>query len=203
MKPPNALSDGELRSYAEEHLRYEMDMLIWSAGILVTLATIKEKGQLPWALNNSVLESFSIHARNLIDFLYSGSRNKDRATDIVVEDYVDQGALSAHLPPITRLLEESITKANKQVAHLTKERIDYEKAGKAWSVTQVAQQTVAAFNAIAPHFPSSRVSDKLRHQISQASLRIPSVRSVVVANDQGRSVGVELTLVLLNEREEA
>ncbi len=193
MKSPNSLSDSELRSYSDGHLKYELDMLIWSAGILATLAMIKDKGLLPWAINNAVLESFSIHARNLIDFLYSKSLNKDRPTDIVVDDFIDQPTLSKFLPPIDPLLKEVITKANKQVAHLTRDRIDYELQGKEWRFIEVANKIVSVFQILAPHFPAERIGGNFRNQISQAGLIVPLVRSFVIS-DSHDSVGVEFLI---------
>jgi len=74
MKPPNSLSDIQLLQYADEHLQYEIDMLIWSAGILAFLAKHTGEGYLPWAINNGLLNSYALHARNLINFLYSQSK---------------------------------------------------------------------------------------------------------------------------------
>ena len=72
--------------------------------------------------------------RNLIDFLYSRSKRKDKPTDIVIEDYADEATIAQHLLPITPLLDSAIIKAHKQVAHITKERVDFEREGKEWRV---------------------------------------------------------------------
>jgi len=195
MKPPNSLSDQELRAYADEHLQYEFDMLIWSAGILAPLAAHHDHGYLPWSLNNAVLNTFSVHARNLISFLYSRSQRKDRPTDILIEDYIDEEILEEHLPPITPLLEEAITKANKQVAHMTLERVDYEKEGKAWKFIDVANDIVAAFQSIAPHFPDPRISTELRDKLSRSGLIIPAVKADALDDIDGFPSGGTLSLI--------
>jgi hypothetical protein len=105
MKPPNMLTDTELLQCAEEHLLYEIDMLIWSAGILAYLAGHKTEGYLAWAMNNGLLNTFALHARNLINFLYSRPRRSEYATDVVLEDYVGDQVAASNRPQITRLLE--------------------------------------------------------------------------------------------------
>lgn len=193
MKSPFQLSDKELNSYSDGHLKYELDMLIWSAGILATLGTVSDKGLLPWAINNSVLESFAIHARNLVDFLYARSRNKDRKSDLVIEDYIDTETLAKVMPKITPLLEQAITKSNKQVAHLTIERIDYEREGKAWSFIDVAREILAVFQLLAPYFPEEKTGASFRELISNSQMTVPFVRSLVVSDFQNTD-GVEFLI---------
>lgn len=175
MKSPNSLTDDELKSYAEEHLQYEYDMLIYSAGILAFLAADRHKGLLPWTINNGLLNTFAVHARNLIDFLYARPRKKDQPTDIIIEDYVDVSALSKALLKISPLLEEALNKANKQVAHLTRERITFEKVGKEWKFIEIVQHVHKGLAAIAPHIPSSKISDSLKKKLSSTQIVIPVI----------------------------
>lgn len=197
MKSPHSLTDDELKAYADEHLQYEVDMLIWSAGVLAFLTAYRDKGYLPWAINNGLLNTFAVHARNLIDFLYSRSRGKDLATDIVIEDYVDESTVAKALPAISPLLEEVLTKANKQAAHLTRERIEYEKGGKEWKFIEVVKHVLQALASIAPHIPSSRISDGLRQKLSRTQVEIPIVDISLKNAPDGHPVGVCLLLRLV------
>ena len=194
MRPPNVLTDNELKDYAETHLRYEINMLTMSVAILAYLGTHNNRSPIPWVLNNGILNTFSIHARNLIDFLYSRSKGKDRATDIIIQDYVDDSAITQHLRPITPLLEEVLIKANKQVAHLTMERIDYEKAGKEWKFRDVIGHIRLAFSTIAPHIPVARMSPEFRGELSASKLPVPQVEIVELFTPNGRQSGVSLAL---------
>lgn len=196
MKPPHSLTDDELKAYAEEHLQYEVDMLIWSAGVLAFLAIYRDKGYLPWVINNGLLNTFAVHARNLIDFVYSRSRGKDFATDIVIEDYVDEDTVAKALPAISPLLENILTKANKQVAHLTRERIEYEKAGKEWKFIEVVKHVLQALALIAPHIPSSRIGDGLRQKLSRTQVEIPVVDISLKNAPDGHPMGVCFSLRL-------
>jgi hypothetical protein len=194
MKPPNSLSDSELKQYADEHLQYEIDMLIWSAGVLAFLAAKKAEGYLPWAINNGLLNTYSLHARNLINFLYSRSKRTDYPTDIVLEDYVDANVITNSLPAITSHLEEALFKANKQAAHLSMDRIQYEQSGKEWGFIELSKQILVAFAAIAPHIPSGRISDSLRRKLTQSDFHIPIVDIEIGQSESGDSVSVTFSL---------
>jgi hypothetical protein len=194
MKRPIGLSDEELKAYAEEPLPYEVDMLISSAGILVFLANYRDKGCLPWAVYNGLLNTFAVHARNVVLFLYSRSTGKGFATDVVIEDYVDEGTVKRILTSISPLLAEALTKANKQVGHLTRERIEYEKTGKEWKYIEVANHIIRALASIAPHIPSSRISEELKQKLSRAQVEIPVVDISLKYAPDGRPIGVSFSL---------
>ena len=176
MKPPHALSDRELTDYAEEHIQYEIDMLTWTASILAFLSAKPNNAGLPVTVANGLLNSFALHARNLTNFLYSRTRANDHPTDIILEDYVDPQLISGHLPPITPLLEEALTKASKQAAHLSMDRMtEYEQKGKVWSFIPISKDILNALAAIAPHIPASRISHSLRLKMARSAFIMPIV----------------------------
>lgn len=185
MKLPHSLLDEELRDYADHHLKYEIEMLVWASGILATLGTLREKGLLARECKNALLNTFALHSRNLIDFLYLRASCKDRPTDVIVQDYIDQNTLSKYLPPITPLLQQTKEKADKQAAHLTIDRIQYAKSGKGWKVIEIAENIMKAFRAIAPFLPENRVSDPLKQMILQSDLFIPQVATNVTRSAEG------------------
>lgn len=197
MKSPHSLTDNELKEYAENHLQYEVDMLTWSAAVLASLPPYIDKGCLPWAINNGLLNTFAVHARNLIGFLYSRSECRDYATDIVIEDYVDASTVAKALPPISPLLKEVLTKANKQAAHLTTKRIAYEKTGKEWMFIDIVKHVRQAFAPIAPHIPSSRISDELKQKLSRTQVEVPVVGISLKNAPDGHPLGVCLSLRLV------
>jgi hypothetical protein len=194
MKPPNMLTDTELLQCAEEHLLYEIDMLIWSAGILAYLAGHKTEGYLAWAMNNGLLNTFTLHARNLINFLYSRPRGSEYATDVVLEDYVGDQVAASNRPQITPLLEQALKKANKQAAHLSIDRLQYEKAGKEWEFIELSKQILAAFMGVAPHIPDSRMSEGLRQRLAQSGFRIPIVDISIGRSPAGDPISVNFSL---------
>ncbi len=169
MKPPIALTDDELSDYADHHLTYELYMLLWTASMLIPLRGLSDHTPIPRIIHDSLLESFSIHARNLVDFLYihSDKNRQDKASDVIVQDYIaPEAPLRNALPKITGALSIVNQKANKQVAHLTHDRISYEQEGKGWNVLGTTMDITAAFRSLAQHFPKSKTSDNFRDHIA-------------------------------------
>ena len=167
MKPPKSLTDGELIKYADDHISYEINMLAWTASFLIGMSRSNLSGPLATAVRNSFLDDFAIHARNLVDFFYKRDTGKDKKSDIVVQDYIDEAKLKGTLPAMTPALAVVNKKANKQVAHLTLERIDYEEQGKGWDFGQIAIDAMKAFNAIAHLFPPTKTSESFRQIVKK------------------------------------
>src|SRR3989304_9955978 len=125
-------TDKELADFSNEHLAYEIQTLWHATSILNSLARQPIDHWFTTAIRNVYLDSFAIHARVLHDFLFSLRPIDD---DIVALHYVENWA--SICPPKTPLLNTLPTKANKQVAHLTYKRIEYEQSGKGWDFTGV------------------------------------------------------------------
>lgn len=194
MRHPNVLSDDELKKYAEAHLQYEVNMLTMSVGILAYLGTHNNTSPIPWVINNGILNTFAMHARSLIDFLYSRSKGRDYPTDIIIQDYVSEPDISQHLIPISPLLEEALIKANKQVAHLSIERIEYERAGKEWKFVEVISHIRKAFSSIAPYIPAAKMSLELREMLSATVVKVPKVKIEELHSQSGQQTGISFSL---------
>lgn len=103
------MRDGDLESFAREHLSYEIWMLRETAGWLVTATRAAE---LPtW---NAYIESFGIHARTLGDFLANRGRHGD---DVLAKHYAPKWTAEDPAPAIAKVVD-------KQVAHLTTVRLE-------------------------------------------------------------------------------
>lgn len=98
------------------HLWYEFIMFLF-------LADMMRKGLSPSSIkNNAYLESFALHVRNLIDFLYN---DKPQDDDVYAGHYFQTAKDWITIrPQITKLLEKSKKRANKEISHLTYTRID-------------------------------------------------------------------------------
>jgi len=196
MKSPNSLTDTELLQYADMHLQYEFDMLTWSTGILVSLVFHPNEKILFWAIKNSLLNSYALHTRNLINFLFSHSLNHDHSGDIIVEDFLEVGDIVSSYITIPPLLEEALDKANKQVAHLTLERIRYEQAGKEWKFLELNNQINEALFEIIPHIPDARMSKSLRHKLCHQGFQFPGVN----IDELGTSKFGPISISLINRQ---
>ena len=104
-RPPEELVE------TSRHVLYEVHMLEVTAS---AIASEVYKGEM---LNNALVESFLIHARNLIDFLFSEGRYD---TDVLAVHFLDdpdrwesqRGALPEKLNTVRR-------RASKELTHIT------------------------------------------------------------------------------------
>ncbi|MGO8690915.1 MAG: hypothetical protein ACLQLG_14935 [Thermoguttaceae bacterium] len=192
MKPPNSLTDRQLIEYADEHIAYELMMLISGLTVLRAITPLKGHNWLAWACNAAWVTCYAVNARNMIDFLYLRTRwpRGEQGTDVVVEDYIAEDDVKRYLPPPTPTLEKARTKAHKQAAHLTSDRINTYVAGqKGWGAEGITREIMGAFGALAPHFPSNRTSVDFRQLLSQLGGRLPAV---TISLPSASGTGLEL-----------
>jgi hypothetical protein len=120
-KPP--LSDQQLLDYSGEHLNYEIEMFRTTAAVLAAGGLARTDG-------NAYLESWVIHLRNLIEFLYQDS---PRSTDITAHDFfANPGDWISARTSRTTTIDAAWTRANKEISHLTTERIAGVPPQKMW-----------------------------------------------------------------------
>lgn len=106
---------------ASEHVKYELEML--TAALSFLSNGPDETNPHTW---NAYLESFVIHIRSVIDFLYPPTNRQP--DDILAEEYVtDVAQWNRDRPAKTNLLRDAKKKADKQVAHLTYVRVGADK----------------------------------------------------------------------------
>lgn len=103
----------ELEEVATEHLRYELEMLGWTAGWLHARWVRGLFPESPMFLSNAVLESFGVHTRVLADFLMGNGSRRD---DVSARHYLPGWAPDLDLGPVVETV-------NKHMAHLTTRRL--------------------------------------------------------------------------------
>jgi len=137
-------TEEELRK-ASEHLCYEIWMLQAVARELLS----GRVGQR--VLNNALIESFAIHTRNLLDFLYSGNPWED---DVIAEDFFPPAEdWAKERPEKSELLGKIHGRVGKEVAHLTYGRLYVTREAKKWDFRTIADdinKTFERFLAIVP-----------------------------------------------------
>jgi hypothetical protein len=176
MKSSHRLTDQDLAQYADEHLAYELLMLVSTDAILRSITPVKHQHWLVYACNCTAVTSYALHSRNLIDFLYVRAMNGGRQTDVVIEEYIPSESLETHRPPITTALKDAKKKADKQAAHLTIDRItDYEGPKKLWQVPLITRDIMAVFRKLAPHFPANKTSPAFRQLVAHLNEYVPDV----------------------------
>lgn len=148
-----------------EHLLYEIQMLF---GTVQTLSTIEHSKQSDFessVMYNALLESFTIHTRILLDFLYSTNPYPD---DAIAEDFFDDGNMWVQFRPAeTSLLNSIHYKVGKRVAHLTYARLNVESKEESWKYLRIAEEISEILSKFLHLVPASRISKSFREFISR------------------------------------
>jgi len=106
-----------LKNYLNEHFVYETNALCYAKARLVEINESEGRKQ---DEINMALESFLFHSRNLIEFFYydRDAKNYSRAFH-----FIGRGKWLEERPQKTKLIEEVKDRANKEIVHLTYDRI--------------------------------------------------------------------------------
>ena len=137
-----------LRRVAEEHLKYEREMLDATAHLLAA-------GVHDPHVRFALLESFTIHLRALIDFMWPTGARPD---DVIASDFFPTPAAWAEVAPVLPdALEPAKTRVGKEIAHLTYARLDVAKEEKPWSHVEMADAMIAALRVFIESAPEDTI----------------------------------------------
>lgn len=154
-------SDGFLKDYSAKHLRYEIDMFLASVEALSSgLQIAASTPPLALLMKNGLVEVFTIHLRNLIDFLFL---ENPQPTDVVASDYCAAGDWN---PAITPSLSAARVRANKEIAHLTTARIAGMKPQKNWEPLSLAGELKSHLKVFALRTVTSRLDPSVSARIA-------------------------------------
>jgi len=123
---------------ASGHIYYEVEMLFMTMRLLLT-----SRDQI---FINALLESFLIHSRNLLDFLYP--KLEPKSDDILVYDYIQYKKLYNINKTKKKELNFITRRANKQLVHLTYSRNKFGEKRKQWRFVDISnkmRKTLIAF----------------------------------------------------------
>jgi hypothetical protein len=135
-----ARTEQELQD-AAGHVDYEIQML---RAMVLWLSSHSSAPQAGWGVWNACLESFVVHVRNLIDFLYPPTN--PRRDDVLSDHYVsDIGEWQRQRPPKNQLLEDAKKRVNKMAAHLVYARANLDKNWKFAEIWTELQQVIKCF----------------------------------------------------------
>jgi hypothetical protein len=174
-KQKRKLTDEVLVGSAD-HLYYEVEML------RETTKAMAKGGSLPRVIKNALLESFIIHMRGLISFAYDSPEHPD---DVVASDYFDEGEWAELRSAMTGLIDESLKRANKEVAHITTFRVGKTLDQKQWRFLEIAVDVFSLLRLFFDHVRPSRMPAGYRGWYEKAELHIVNIAAVT--NTVGRS----------------
>jgi hypothetical protein len=141
-------SDAEMRE-ASRVVHYELEMLR-------NLLFLRNNGLIPdQARMNACVESFAIHCRNLIHFLYA---HKPWPDDIIAEHFYPEWHNIR--PDRPQVLKEAIDRADKQVAHLKYGRANLQIPDKLWPWDAIYEAVTNVLNVFLASAPKHLLADE-------------------------------------------
>lgn len=156
MKTRKLRQPDELKA-ASHHVWYEFTMFAYVAQHPVDRTS---QGFL-----NLVVQSFALHLRNVIDFLYPGKVNNDW---MIARDFVPDW--DNVRPEITDRLEKAKRRVHKEIVHLSYDRIKVTKDAKQWDRVAIAEDIQRALIVFDQELDNALRSDDWRVEPFKAGL---------------------------------
>lgn len=144
---------------SSEHLHYEFGMLNSLAQIMAM--NIAGNG----VLTNAMLESFAIHVRGLVFFLFP---EKPKPDDVLASHFVlniaDWEKARGSKPEI---LKKAQARAGKEIAHLTYARLEVTPEAKQWAFLEITNEINRVIKIFLQHADRNLLSDSWMPTITQ------------------------------------
>lgn len=138
------MNKDELQKYFREHVVYEVNMF-------ATTRTLLSRENLEITLKNPILESWVMHMRCLVAFLYPHTY-KPYPTDVAAWDYFSAKKMwSALCGHPSGKLKKAKQRADREVGHLTKFRQYGEPSSKYWAVSELTDELLSVFKVFTEH----------------------------------------------------
>jgi hypothetical protein len=129
-----------------EHVLYECEMLEAVVALLGGAALNRLDGRTNVAVENALVESFGMHVRALIEFLYTDSPK--RPDDGIAADLVsDVGMWTDEREAMPAALSDAKRRADKEIAHVTLSRSRLADEARTWATGQVYAQVMEVVKA--------------------------------------------------------
>ena len=118
-------------------------------------------------VQNALLESFSVHSRNLIDFLWLDRPMK--GTDAIARDWIEDW----QAPEMSERLANVKNRVGKEMVHLSYNRLDLPEDEKGWKVLGIGPEVLVAFGKFATDVPDDLIPEGWRGRAYSASGTVP------------------------------
>ena len=150
----------DLFEFAGNHLFYEAQMFVYAFAIQLSnpFYVFDADGLRQFEANVRV-EVIGLHMRNLIEFFYPGIARRD---DVLAVHYVAHW--DTKRPTITPLLDKARGRANKELHHLTSQRISGTPDHKTWDFMPIREDlknVVTIFISCQPNMPPKTIAQLL------------------------------------------
>jgi hypothetical protein len=159
--PSRPFQDLFLYTYSNEHLLFECTQFFWVSNVLSQGAVaewVPEADQ-RILMNNTLLEGFALHLRSVIDFLCPS--NSPQSTDITADDFCASGVWRPLVSPRPHSLTTARTRANKEIAHLTSNRIMLTDENRPWDYNHLTAEITMLLRLFRQHADVNRLGDRV------------------------------------------
>jgi hypothetical protein len=155
-------SNAELLEHSRVHLRYELWMFLRLGRHLPEVPDPEdEHGKV---VGNALVESFVVHLRNLIMFLYP---EKVGPYDITSVDFFPDPTLwEAIRPRVSGTLLTARDRAHREIVHLTTARFFGRPPEKAWPISALTTEVRVLMRLFADHASSDRLHRSVKQLLS-------------------------------------
>ncbi len=144
----------DLKKFLKEHFIYEVDMLYHSTVRLID----SQKNRHQVGINLS-LETFLLHSRNIVEFLFF-DKNDKYPDDARASDFISSQQHSNLKNNYSENLKKLYTRASKEVTHLTYSRIyDSNAVEKQWEWKNLLIELFAAVKIFLNQLPDEYKND--------------------------------------------
>jgi hypothetical protein len=166
--------EAKLRAFAKEHLLYEVEQVHALTERLLrildhdTAAGKRDLGFLDMETRNAQVESFAIHARALLDFLYADPQGDDvSARHYVVGEWLP--------PPMTDSLRVVRKRVGKEIAHMTYHRVKLSVEARPWKYAAIWHDLSTALRDFTAQAASERLPKDVARRIAVLAAPEPAV----------------------------
>jgi len=160
------MSDQDFQEYSDAHLLHEVGMLLDTFYLLAKKVKVRDTvGQEIPCIPVALLESFLVHARVLISFLYDTRLQSD---DVSAKGFCTGDDSKWVVKQVDESLNGSYTRINKKLAHLTKTRAEREPEEGMWGCDEIAEKLIDRLREFLDCVPESRLGPRFREYIATA-----------------------------------
>ena len=115
-------------------------------------------------LTNALLESFVVHVRGVMDFLYNDNPQND---DVVAQDFfASPDAWASIRPELSELLRKAKKRVGKEIAHLTYARLEVTPDTKPWPFVSIANEVSSVMQVFLKNVPKEKLGSQWKVNIT-------------------------------------
>ena len=158
-------SQAVLVEFSEQRLLPEVQTF-FAAGRMLTRTRLNLRPRLPWLLETSVLESFALHGRALVDFFFPNPTRWKH--DALASDFFDAGDWESLRPEAGPWIQLVRGRVGAEIAHLRYDNeATLEAQARGWPVLQLA----GAVGGVLRVFIEAVPTELLSHRFSDDAWR--------------------------------